>query len=275
MNPTTGTFISMDTYQGSIFEPATLHKYLYANANPVMNVDPSGYMSGSLSEQNAVMGIMGTLSDITSSAASFVWNFYWKFRASMPMVIAAATGMATFLSNSPAFMDICARFASGDISIYDLQQSVLETFNNIQQSVWDHIYEATNSSQGSLSSGSSSGGSGSSGNFDPNDWKDFFVRGGKNLKQHYLDHKDILEKYLGKKYPRWKYSNGAEEFLNDIQKLIKDGTVKYEGIGTLKINQPDMMIFRGEGMTIVTKLDGEWVTLLESGSGMDLGIIMK
>lgn len=43
MNPTTGTFISMDTYQGSIFEPATLHKYLYANANPVMYTDPSGY----------------------------------------------------------------------------------------------------------------------------------------------------------------------------------------------------------------------------------------
>ncbi|MBQ4060128.1 MAG: GIY-YIG nuclease family protein, partial [Lachnospiraceae bacterium] len=45
MNPSTGTFISMDSYQGSIYDPVTLHKYLYANANPVMYTDPSGYTS--------------------------------------------------------------------------------------------------------------------------------------------------------------------------------------------------------------------------------------
>ncbi|MGN0496480.1 MAG: GIY-YIG nuclease family protein, partial [Lachnospiraceae bacterium] len=39
-----GIFISMDSYQGSIYDPVTLHKYLYANANPVMYTDPSGYM---------------------------------------------------------------------------------------------------------------------------------------------------------------------------------------------------------------------------------------
>lgn len=35
MDPSTGTFISMDSYQGSIYDPVSLHKYLYANANPV------------------------------------------------------------------------------------------------------------------------------------------------------------------------------------------------------------------------------------------------
>ena len=49
MDPETGTFTSMDTWQGNLYEPVTLHKYLYANANPVKYKDPSGNM-GSLQE---------------------------------------------------------------------------------------------------------------------------------------------------------------------------------------------------------------------------------
>ena len=45
MNPETGSFTSMDTWQGDLYEPVTLHKYLYANANPVKYKDPSGMFS--------------------------------------------------------------------------------------------------------------------------------------------------------------------------------------------------------------------------------------
>ncbi len=45
MDPSTGTFISMDSYQGSLYDPVSLHKYLYANANPVKYMDPTGYYS--------------------------------------------------------------------------------------------------------------------------------------------------------------------------------------------------------------------------------------
>ncbi len=46
MNPATGNFLTMDTYEGSIYDPDTLHKYLYANGNPVTYSDPSGNMFG-------------------------------------------------------------------------------------------------------------------------------------------------------------------------------------------------------------------------------------
>ena len=48
MDPSIGRFIRMDAFQGLQFEPETLHKYLYADANPVMKTDPSGYMAGAL-----------------------------------------------------------------------------------------------------------------------------------------------------------------------------------------------------------------------------------
>ena len=42
MNPTQGRFLSTDSVEGSIFEPATLHKYLYAANSPIDLTDPSG-----------------------------------------------------------------------------------------------------------------------------------------------------------------------------------------------------------------------------------------
>jgi RHS repeat-associated protein len=41
-NPDRGRFMSMDPYPGDISEPFSLHKYLYANADAVNFIDPSG-----------------------------------------------------------------------------------------------------------------------------------------------------------------------------------------------------------------------------------------
>jgi RHS repeat-associated protein len=41
-DPSTGRFISKDPFEGVLRDPVSLHRYLYANANPVSFVDPTG-----------------------------------------------------------------------------------------------------------------------------------------------------------------------------------------------------------------------------------------
>jgi RHS repeat-associated protein len=41
-NPTTGRFASRDPEDGDLFDPKSLHKYLYANGDPINGIDPMG-----------------------------------------------------------------------------------------------------------------------------------------------------------------------------------------------------------------------------------------
>jgi len=69
MNPGTGNFITMDPYSGSLYDPTSLHKYLYANASPVNFIAPTGYFS--ITEVMAsfeIHGIMSTLRCVALSA---------------------------------------------------------------------------------------------------------------------------------------------------------------------------------------------------------------
>ena len=65
-DPRIGRFISMDEHPGMQKIPLTLNKYLYANADPVNNTDPSGNMS--LGELGAGLNIQGILSSIANVA---------------------------------------------------------------------------------------------------------------------------------------------------------------------------------------------------------------
>jgi len=42
-NPNTGRFMSRDPEDGHSWDPASLHKYLYANGDPVNGIDPQGH----------------------------------------------------------------------------------------------------------------------------------------------------------------------------------------------------------------------------------------
>jgi RHS repeat-associated protein len=67
-DPQSGRFTRRDTYEGRHQEPITLHKYLYANSNPVSFVDPTGLYAGTLQGQNVgllIFSILAALSWIT------------------------------------------------------------------------------------------------------------------------------------------------------------------------------------------------------------------
>ncbi len=46
-NPLTGRFLSTDPFEGSLMDPASLQKYLYASADPVNSMDPTGWQTQS------------------------------------------------------------------------------------------------------------------------------------------------------------------------------------------------------------------------------------
>jgi RHS repeat-associated protein len=61
-----GRFWSMDSADGDRYSPASLHKYLYANADPANNIDPSGH--DTISDLNLGMAAALTLMAVSTLA---------------------------------------------------------------------------------------------------------------------------------------------------------------------------------------------------------------
>jgi len=67
MNPQTGRFHTMDTYDGDNRNPPSLHKYVYAENNPINNTDPSGH---EVEEQLTITEVVATLASPKMSGVS-------------------------------------------------------------------------------------------------------------------------------------------------------------------------------------------------------------
>ena len=105
MNPATGNFLTMDTYAGSIYDPDTLHKYLYANGNPVKYSDPSGN----------IFSAVGTL---VATTISTVYNNFDTLNAMGIISGLNNSAITAFLGGSD--MEITKAFVTGYLTGFGL-----------------------------------------------------------------------------------------------------------------------------------------------------------
>ncbi|MBC6456733.1 polymorphic toxin-type HINT domain-containing protein [Actinomadura sp. HBU206391] len=92
------------------------------------------------------------------------------------------------------------------------------------------------------------------------------------FRDHFQRHKALLEAITGKKYKKFK--EDGPTFLKDLDDMIKNGTLKYEGPGSMKKGTEWGYVFRNDQVTLVLNKDGSFRTLLERGKGIDLSIII-
>ena len=120
-SPGVGRFITRDTYQGSQHDPGSLHKYLYANANPLDNIDPSGLFALALINLAGMMSMR--LLDVASRVHPAVFMltarcamWLWKLYTFIPIAVALLTTTTVALQ----IMDTIA------LSIIESQEKIIE-----------------------------------------------------------------------------------------------------------------------------------------------------
>ncbi|SHH48966.1 intein C-terminal splicing region/RHS repeat-associated core domain-containing protein [Clostridium collagenovorans DSM 3089] len=107
MNPKTGTFVSMDEYPGSVYDPVSLHKYLYANANPVMYKDPTGYFS------LAELQVSTAISTILDSVQVMQIKKFFNIVNALTTIVDTGSTVLSLINGTASLSDVCAALAKG------------------------------------------------------------------------------------------------------------------------------------------------------------------
>ena len=126
-NPETGRFVSMDPQRGDPQSPISLHRYLYANNNPVNFVDPTGKFT--LIEISITISINSSLQSIYTKN---LLTFFFK-----AVQIAYCTIQPAYRLREVA-MDMIIRDVPGGEALYNLSNRMIaEGFNAIGTAILD------------------------------------------------------------------------------------------------------------------------------------------
>ena len=125
MSPSTGTFVSMDSYAGSISEPVSLHKYLYANANPVMYKDPSGNFAAAMS-LTATQAVYTSISEQEMAYNAAVLNIGLKALKLLSSIVAVYNA-ATAITQCIATLEIENVLAEGIDNVVETVREMAES----------------------------------------------------------------------------------------------------------------------------------------------------
>jgi RHS repeat-associated protein len=90
MDPSSGRFSSMDSYEGSCSDPRSLHKFSYANNSPADVVDPSGHFG--------VGSIIGEVNAVTWRVTLKAYEFPRAIAAGRLLI--AALNVASFFGDN-------------------------------------------------------------------------------------------------------------------------------------------------------------------------------
>ncbi len=101
-NPFLGRFTTMDSIPGNIFDPVSLHRYLYANADPVNNLDPSGSLTlpqvlTSIEVGSFLLGAYFTFTGNERLASAFFWI---SALAGIQGVLASVSGLKALIKGA-------------------------------------------------------------------------------------------------------------------------------------------------------------------------------
>jgi RHS repeat-associated protein len=118
----TGRFASRDSFEGFMQHPIMLHKYLYANANPIMGIDPSGYET--VSNQEAAMAIQNTISQISTTSYRILGAIERaKSLVGILNTVSTIIGQFDAASVLPEFRSTVESFKSQGISLKKIREN--------------------------------------------------------------------------------------------------------------------------------------------------------